>query len=178
MKPIKVEFYQHDNFVCGRVLDMPDEIRGIGEIIYNDEYAIKSKAFPYFYENELYIRGTTNDKGVDNMWFYRQFLNTEDATRAIIAYKTLIQKWNNKHRDILNEKEKEYLRAVIKPFKKKVISIRRCDCRKEETLPSNSYISITLKGEPHMNLPYFTRSTMYKDMEGNIEYTLKELGLE
>lgn len=78
--------------------------------------------------------------------------------------------------EILDEKEKEYLRAVIKPFRDRVKSITKIKgCMK------NEYIAIYMKsinesGE-RVPLPYFKKNTMYKGMEERKEYTLEELGL-
>ena len=73
--------------------------------------------------------------------------------------------------DILDEKEKEYLSNVIRPFRNKVKYIQKdYGCKTE-------YISIELKSNEYVNLPYFEEDTMYKNMELNKEYTLEELGI-
>ena len=73
--------------------------------------------------------------------------------------------------DILDDKEKEYLRGVIKPFRNKVICIKKLYCNTHE------YIRIELEGD-YTSLPMFEKGTMYKNMKVNKEYTLKELGLD
>ncbi len=81
-----------------------------------------------------------------------------------------------KQSDILDEKEKEYLSAVIKPFKNKVTSIS-----KKEDYTKKEYIRITLFKKQYkedINLPDFKTGKMYKNMEIDKKYTLKELGLE
>ena len=78
---------------------------------------------------------------------------------------------------ILTDKEKEYLSAVIKPFRDRIISIRKYRFNQDE------YIGIYIKyyAETDENemitLPVFKEGTMYKGIEINKEYTLKELGL-
>ena len=74
---------------------------------------------------------------------------------------------------ILDDKEREYLSAVIKPFRKRIKSIKKTD------YPSNSaFISIAMDKCEHIFLPVFElNSGMYQRMEINKEYTLKELGL-
>lgn len=79
---------------------------------------------------------------------------------------------------ILDNEEKAYLSTVIKPFRSRVIYIRKLDCY------SNSYyLSIILKPMENddlcegMHLPAFEKGTIYEGMELNREYTLKELGL-
>ena len=75
---------------------------------------------------------------------------------------------------ILNEKEKEYLSAVIKPFRDKVSLISK------RSNDNGQFISIEIEEKPHNNnmfFPYFEADTMYKGMEINKYYTLEELGL-
>ena len=72
--------------------------------------------------------------------------------------------------EILDEKEKEYLRAVIRPFRDRVKYIEKCGGYEKD------YIKIGVKGEPIV-FPFFKKNTMYKGMEQNKEYTLEELGL-
>lgn len=76
---------------------------------------------------------------------------------------------------ILNEKEKEYLYNVIKPFRDKVIAIAKYNYYSGE-----EFIKIKVnqrKFIEDIDLPYFEKGTMYKDMELNKEYTLEELEL-
>lgn len=74
---------------------------------------------------------------------------------------------------ILDDIEKEYLSAVIKPFRKRIKSINKTD------YSSNSaFISITMDKCEHILLPVFElKSGMYQRMENNKNYTLEELGL-
>lgn len=79
---------------------------------------------------------------------------------------------------ILDEKEKEYLRNVIKPFRNKVISISKYFY----VLDNAYYIEIYMKSvegifsTEYLRLPLF-KNEMYKGMEKNKSYTLEELGL-
>jgi len=73
---------------------------------------------------------------------------------------------------ILDEKEKEYLSAVIRPWKNKIGYIEK------RYGIDNEWIEIYLKkGNSYTNLPRFKKGTMYKGMELDKEYTLEELGL-
>lgn len=72
--------------------------------------------------------------------------------------------------EILDEKEKEYLRAVIKPFRDGVKYI------KKNTYYEKEFIDIGVNKE-RIGLPCFKKNTMYKGMEKYKEYTLEELGL-
>ena len=78
--------------------------------------------------------------------------------------------------DVLTKKEKEYLSAVIKPFRDKVVEIV-----KYRNLPIKvDYISIYYinRGEQkRIQLPEFEHKTMYKGMALGRPYKLEELGL-
>lgn len=87
-----------------------------------------------------------------------------------------------KVKSILDDKEKEYLSAVIRPFKSRVLSFSKLfQC-------VNGFkcelIKIKVQGgvDTHITeaiyLPYFEKETMYKNMILNKEYTLKELDLD
>lgn len=88
--------------------------------------------------------------------------------------------WEEYKEDILDEKEKEYLSAVIRPFRKKVKYIKKVDicwgCNK-----NYEYISGELGNKDDvidtLALPYFPKGSMYKGMETDKKYTLEELGL-
>lgn len=74
--------------------------------------------------------------------------------------------------NILDDKEKEYLRGVIKPFRKDVESITKMD-----NLDGKEYIVVYLKNTDRAFLPNFKKGTMYKNMKTNKMYALEELGL-
>lgn len=80
--------------------------------------------------------------------------------------------------DILSEKEKEYLKSIIRPFKDRVEYIEK------KSIGNLYFIAIAIKSIAidcsieTIYLPYFEpESKMYEGMELNKEYTLKELGL-
>ena len=76
---------------------------------------------------------------------------------------------------VLDDVEKEYLSAVIKPFRNKVkniVKISGIGKSKEQ------YIRIVLGELDFMNFPNFNKNTgMYKGMEADRLYSLEELGL-
>ena len=90
-------------------------------------------------------------------------------------YRTVYEK----EKEILDKEEKEYLSAVIKPFRNRVESIQK------KYYSGKEYIKINIKSKTQNNssliddilLPYFKQGTMYKGMKLQKEYTLKELGL-
>lgn len=73
-------------------------------------------------------------------------------------------------KDILSDKEKEYLSAVIKPFRNEILIIEKAYFKEDEWL----YFTMN---RGNFTLPYFKMGTMYKGMEEGREYTLEELGL-
>ena len=74
--------------------------------------------------------------------------------------------------DILTDKEKAYLSAVIKPFRNKVECIV-----KHMVSTKKEFLIIGLYNDADIMLPSFIKETMYKGMKLGKEYTLKELGL-
>lgn len=81
-------------------------------------------------------------------------------------------------KSILDEVEKEYLKAVIKPFKKHVKTIMKA--KQVATLYAITIdIEEKYNYETFLQFPPFEKSSeMYKGMELGKEYTLKELGLD
>ena len=75
--------------------------------------------------------------------------------------------------EILDEIEKRYLTEVIRPFRKRIQFIQK----KKEITEINPYIRIVCEGNDKLVFPYITDNSMYKGMEVNKKYTLKELGL-
>ena len=71
---------------------------------------------------------------------------------------------------ILTEEEKEYLSAVIKPFRDRINYIYKGGVNWE-------YIQIKVAEDGYINFPSFNKSTMYKGMKSGKKYTLEELGL-
>ena len=105
-----------------------------------------------------------------------------DSGRSSICYQV---KYNNTNgidwftvhdlelvKEILDEKEKEYLRNVIKPFRDKVTIIQKGGNGFRE------FIKIGIENDADINLPYFEEGKMYKGMNIRRTYTLSELGLE
>lgn len=85
-----------------------------------------------------------------------------------VKYETVFER----NEEILDETEKRYLANVIRPFRHKVKSIM-----KRSEYGSLCYIKICLKNGDGACLPSFKENSMYKGMELNREYSLKELGL-
>lgn len=80
--------------------------------------------------------------------------------------------------DILDEKEKEYLSAVIRPFRDRVISISKYFYVLDNAYAIDICTTSSLKifEKEIIRLPLF-KNQMYKGMENNKAYTLDELDL-
>lgn len=76
-------------------------------------------------------------------------------------------------KEILDKEEKEYLEAVLRPFRNRV----NCIVKNTSCFDGEQYISIELLNRENIYLPYFTKNTKYKGMEPDKEYTLVQLGL-
>ena len=119
--------------------------------------------------NDCYLY-KLDDKGLyflakDNKWKIDYLTLTR-----ILNGKAMIMK-----SPILDEAEKEYLSAFIKPFSDMVTSIIKLDSGKYE------YIAIKYRGIEEyigtVRFPSFKKDTMYKGMEANKLYSLEELEL-
>lgn len=86
-----------------------------------------------------------------------------------VKYETVFER----KEEILDETEKKYLANVIKPFRKRIQFIQK----KKEITEINPYIRIVCEDNDKLVFPYITDNSMYKGMEVNKKYTLKELGL-
>lgn len=95
------------------------------------------------------------------------FENCKECKRN--AMKWLLEEEENQ---ILNFAEKDYLSAVIKPFRKEVATISKFN-----SFNGSQYIYIGMKDSRGSNLPTFPKGTMYKGMIEGMHYSLKELGL-
>lgn len=78
-----------------------------------------------------------------------------------------------KRKNILNEKESEYLSSVIKPKQiyERVVYV----CKRKDI--AGYYISIKLTCSEEISLPYFDDKEMYKNMEIDKMYSIEKLGL-
>lgn len=92
------------------------------------------------------------------------------GTRSCIeCRKWLAQPYEEK---ILDKAEKEYLSAVIKPFRDRVERVAKHTFRNK-----GQHILIDVREDDFVVLPFFEEDTMYKGMELWKGYTLEELGL-
>ena len=80
-------------------------------------------------------------------------------------------------KSILNDIEREYLKAVFKPFASRIEWVKKQRCN--EMWEGMEYIQAFIKKPAGDNaqLPVFKAGTMYKGMRINTAYTLEELGI-
>jgi hypothetical protein len=118
----------------------------------------------------------------DNLW--ESFGNTVFVCRYVPIFQSIrsddkepVSLESIVHQQILDDVEKKYLSAVIKPFRDRVKHICRINCL-GVTSSGYQYIYITLSDDSYnIDLPLFKKDTMYQGMEPGHSYTLKELGL-
>lgn len=79
----------------------------------------------------------------------------------------LLKKW------LLDDGEREYLRAVLRPFKKDI----ECVVKYASIGYLYEYLVVKMKRKCSWCFPMFPIGTMYQGMEESKEYTLKDLGL-
>lgn len=98
-----------------------------------------------------------------------------DCIGNCVECKKNVMKWllEEYKAPILDDAERKYLAAVIRPFRDKIDTIS-----KFKTFDDTSqYIYISMKDNSRCTLPVFPKGTMYKGMIDGTDYSLKELGL-
>ena len=126
----------------------------------------------------LYFKwGHTSDKVIVNSFDGKTIEEVESSHTDYVIEKVerLITMYERK--EILDGKEKEYLSAVIRPFKSRIKYICNTKMYDREYINIVTY-GISSRANDSMPFPLFKKGTMYKGMELDKEYTLKELGLE
>ena len=128
----------------------------------NEEFGLKNSNFRY----KLTTYGLRKRYHLVQEWSDSSMLDDLLLGRVDIVKKA---------KSILDDAEKKYLSAVIKPFRNKVYAIAKYDDGDD-----NYYIQIMIKQNvyfEYIDFPYFKKGTMYKGMELKKEYTLDQLGL-
>ena len=137
-----------------------------------DLNTLKIEWSPQVFEKRLF---TIKLKSDERTIFSKEMTPTETGTSAYNAW--LEEEYDPK---ILTDEEKAYLSAVIKPYRHSVMRIKKGSIQGY----SQEWITIEYSDETNRTyghriatLPNFKFGTMYKGMEANKLYTLKELGL-
>lgn len=126
--------------------------------------------------NEIVIKTTDTLSGHKVEIFYKDKIIYERIYLVKTSHKKITDFFNWLEQEykppILDDVEKAYLSAVIKPFRKDVECIVKYMFSEEK-----EFLAISLHNGEEMILPNFIRRTMYKEMKLRKAYTLKELGL-
>ena len=96
------------------------------------------------------------------------FKNCKDCKKAVMEW--LLEEAKD---PILDDVEREYLSATIKPFRKMIAYIVKA----QDFDDGKQCIRIILQNGDGMHFPYLDDDAMYKGMEVNKEYSLEELDL-
>jgi acylphosphatase len=121
---------------------------------------------------ELWYQGRLYKYIEDNNIVYRYaFRNSAQTLGLILMVDSLNDQVEIIEEPRLTDKEREYLKEVIKPFN--VTSIRKYDWEDDE-----EYIEIIVEDKWAIDLPPFIKGTRYKGMELNEYYSIEELDLE
>lgn len=148
----------------------------MGNMNNKDKYSLDKLTFTVTYT----AIGTAEVKVSDGLnCIFCRYYNAEEFTPQ---WTIDFMKWLEKkyYPTILTEKEKSYLLSVIKPYRHNVVGI------KKESIEGYKQEWISIQYNDEMNqtygygiatLPNFKTGTMYKGMEANKLYTLKELEL-
>lgn len=102
--------------------------------------------------------------------YERTYLTDTGQKKLIDFFNWLEQEYKP---PILDDVEKAYLSAVIKPFRERIKCIRKIN---HSSVNNDQFLCIVLAND-RCGLPNFKKGTMYKGMEEDRDYTLKELGL-
>ena len=152
-------------------------------IVYKDSKSIFGWLKLNDYNDDLTFASNDNDLDeydivkVDNDVTF-DYSNVKYCVNAIRNHftttSTKADKWSWKRKeDILTDKEREYLKAVIEPVKDKVKFIQKIDYSSQQ----RQYIYIGVDNDD-IALYSFEANTQFRGMELDKEYTLEDLGLE
>lgn len=126
--------------------------------------------------NEIVIKTTDTLSGHKVEIFYKDKIIYERIYLVETSPKKIADFFNWLEQEykppILDDVEKAYLSAVIKPFRNEVECIVKYMFSEEK-----EFLAICLHNGEEITLPIFIRRTMYKGMKSRKEYTLEELGL-
>ena len=116
-----------------------------------------------------------NNGGYDFVVYYTSKEIYREFFGGDISICSVFTKWLEEEYKptILTEKEKAYLSAFIKPFRKRIKYFRKIN---HSSVNNDQFLYIVL-ADDCCGLPNFKKGTMYKGMEVDKDYTLEELGL-
>ena len=148
----------------------------VARVVENQQYYIIKKEIDHYKE---YIEKLQKEnQELKNKIIEQYYTTNEDCIPKSKKIKDIIDRINydvKKTKEILTEKEKEYITNIIKPFSNKIKEIRK-DCCEDKY----EYLIISYIDESEicsLLFPYFEKGKYYKNMELSKKYTLEELGL-
>ena len=100
------------------------------------------------------------------------FKHTESCTDAL---KEWLEQEHNE--PLLNDAERQYLEAVIRPFKDRAIGVTKYKFSNDYAWLYIDVAGVTESTFDGFSLPAFRKDSAYLDMKFDKEYTLKDLGL-
>ena len=127
-------------------------------------------------------RRLCSDPEYESIGYYTTYGNFNECYKGKclgdLASESILTWLDMEHKEqVLDDAEKSYLSAFIRPFRDRVKHICRINYL-GVTSSGYQYIYITLSDDSYdIDLPIFKKDTMYKGMEPGHSYTLKELGL-
>lgn len=107
----------------------------------------------------------------EGLWAWRKskYISEKDAEKVLIPNYTEYMP----PKPILDDKEKEYLNNLIKPFRNEI----RCIGKWSDSYRGEYIYFGCISIYNSFSLPFFKAGTMYKGMELDRAYSLEELGL-
>lgn len=136
---------------------------------YGNDYFCDDMKFVGFKKIEKLndFKKSVNIKPNNDSFYYNYTKEMIVEVKRPTKYETIYKR----EEPILDEKEKEYLCNVIRPFRNSV------KCIVKYTNYVDECITIFFENNNPIYLPYFKANTMYKKMKVDKSYTLEELGL-
>ncbi len=103
---------------------------------------------------------------------FKDFLSKKELDNYIKYFNKKVKVTLETEEPILDDKERKYLSNVIRPFRDRVLCIKK----EKNYYYDKQQIKIYLT-DTNIPLPLFENNTMYKGMKLYMEYSLEELGL-
>lgn len=125
----------------------------------DEEFGLKKSDFRY----KLTKKGLRKKYFTETEWGYSNMLDN-----LLLGKVEMVKAV----KPILDNIEKNYLSNIIKPFRDRIDYIAKVNLSNRR-----EYILIKMKNCEMISLPFFTAGAMYKGMENDKNYTLKDLGL-
>lgn len=140
---------------------------------YGNDYFCDDMKFVGFKKIEKLndFKKTVHIKPNNDSFYYNYTKEMIAEVKRPTKYETIYKR----EEPILDDKEKEYLGNVIRPFRNRVICVVKTNLFRGECISIkvyNDFADINF-----IEFPYFKANTMYKKMKVDKSYTLEELGL-